>query len=113
MAGHPDGPWTTPQPRHHLGRDLGERTTRFRFLVRDRVGQFAPRSRRCWQARASRWLKIGPRYPRANCYAERLVLTVRTELTDWMLIFGEWHLGRVLCRVRQARQHAAAASRCC
>jgi hypothetical protein len=37
-----------------------------------------------------------PRCPRANCYAERLALTVRTELTDRMLIFGEGHLRQAL-----------------
>jgi putative transposase len=32
----------------------------------------------------------------SNAYAERFVLTARTELTDRMLIFGERHLRAVL-----------------
>ena len=41
-------------------------------------------------------VKIPPRCPQANSFAERLVLTARTELTDRMLIFGARHLQKVL-----------------
>ena len=43
-----------------------------------------------------RVVKIPPRSPRANAYAERFVLTARTEVTDRMLIFGERHLRTIL-----------------
>ena len=33
-----------------------------------------------------------------NVYAERFVLTARTEVTDRMLIFGQRHLRSVLAR---------------
>ena len=41
-------------------------------------------------------VKIPPRSPRANAYAERFVLTARTEVTDRMLVFGQRHLQMIL-----------------
>ena len=43
-------------------------------------------------------VKIPPRSPMANAYAERFVLTARTEVTDQMLIFGPRHLRTILAQ---------------
>ena len=110
VTGHPDGPWTTQQARN-LVMNLGDHAARFKFLVRDRAGQFTASFDAVLADAGIEMVRIPPRCPRANCFAERFVLTVRTEVIDRMLIFGEQHLRRVLAayaaHYNQQRPHRA------
>ena len=71
--------------------DLSKHAGAVRFLVRDRAGQFAASFDAVLADTGIEVVKIPPHCSRANCFAERFVLTVRTNLTDRMLIFGERH----------------------
>jgi len=95
VTANPDGPWTTQQIRNLL-MDLGDRAADFRYLVRDRAGQFTDAFDAVLAGAGIEAVKIPPHSPRANAYAERFVLTARTELTDRILVFGERHLRTIL-----------------
>jgi putative transposase len=95
VTAYPDGAQTVQQARNLL-MDLGERAGQFRFLVRDRAGQFTDGFDAVLAGAGIEVVKIPPRSPRANAYAERWVRTARAELTDRMLIAGRRHLLAVL-----------------
>jgi len=110
VTAYPDGEWTVQQARNLL-MDLGERAARFRFLVRDRARQFTDTFDSVLAGAGIEVVKIPPRSPKANTYAERWVRTVRAEVTDRMLITGRRHLRAVLheyaAHYNQHRPHRA------
>ncbi|MEU4742396.1 integrase core domain-containing protein [Actinosynnema sp. NPDC023658] len=101
---NPDGAWTTQQARNML-MDPGDRTDDFRFLIRDRAGQFTASFDAVLSGTGIQVMKIPPRCPRANAHAERFVGTVRREVTDRLLIINEHHLRTVLDRYAAHYNH--------
>jgi transposase InsO family protein len=95
VIANPTGAWVAQAARHLL-MDLDVHVDRFCFLIRDRNAKFTAAFDEVFTGAGVETVKIPPRAPRANAYAERWVGTVRAECLDWTLIRSGQHLQRVL-----------------
>ena len=67
-----------------------------RYLIRDRDGVYGPVVRRRLRAMGIRDKPISAGSPWQNCFAERLIGSIRRECVDHVVALGEQHLRRVL-----------------
>ena len=114
VTAHPTGEWTVQQARN-LALTLGEQFEDIRFVIRDRGSNFTISFDAVFQATGARILRTAVQAPRMNAICERLVGTLRRELLDRTLIFGEAHLRAVLTEYQghynTARPHHGIAQR--
>ena len=92
ITSNPTGPWTTQAARNLLM----NYQRKVRFVIRDGAGQFTRAFDDVFAGEGADVIRIPPRTPVANAYAERWVGTVRRELCDRTLIWNHAHLARLL-----------------
>jgi transposase InsO family protein len=88
---HPTAAWTAQQmveafPDHTVPR----------YLVRDRDGIYGHDFTTRVDGLGIRQVPISARSPWQNCYAERMIGSIRRECLNHVIVINEWHLRRIL-----------------
>ena len=91
----PDGKWVA-QVARNLAFALQEAGCRVSFLVRDHDSKFTATFDEVLRTEGIRTVRTPVRAPRANCYAERWIETLRAECLDHLLVFSHRQLDHVL-----------------
>jgi putative transposase len=96
IAPEPDAAWMSQMSRNLT--DLGDGfLTGKRFLIHDRDPRFTLAFRETLAAADVQVVRLPPRSPNLNAYAERFVRTVKELCLDRMILVGEASLRRALC----------------
>ena len=67
-----------------------------RYLILDRDPLYTAAFRGMMKASGVNVLRLPARSPNLNAFAERFVLSIKSECLERMVLLGEWHLRRAI-----------------
>ena len=91
VTAHPTAAWTGRQLLEACGIEEAPR-----YLIRDRDAIYGEKFRRQVAALHIKEIRIAPRSPWQNPYAERVIGSIRRECLDHLIVLSERHLRRIL-----------------
>jgi putative transposase len=108
LTAHPDRAWVAQQARN-TAMFFAEQEIKAVVLLRDNDSKFGPEFDAVFAAEGVAVKRITPASPNLNARAERWVQTVKRELLDPFVVFGEAHLryllSEFLSHYHEARPH--------
>jgi putative transposase len=87
---HPNETWVVQQARN-FALHLEEQSLPAKYLILDLDTKFTEQFRSTICSEGIRVIRVGPRKPNCNAFAERWVQSIKQECLDHFLVFGEEH----------------------
>jgi putative transposase len=88
---HPDRQWMAEQAGQ-VAHFFAAQTDKPTLLIRDLDSKFTAAFDEAMKSAAVAVVPVGPRAPNLNAFAERFVLSIKSECLDHFIVFGEAHL---------------------
>jgi putative transposase len=95
MTTNPDEAWVVQQARN-MSMVFAEEKVAPKCLILDMDTKFTVKFRETLECDGIEIVRVGPRKPNLNAFAERFVQTIRLELLDHFVCFGVDHLRYII-----------------
>lgn len=95
MSTNPDAAWVTQQARNAT-MAMAKLNLAVKVLIRDHDAKFGEGFDAVFAAEGAEVIRVGPRAPNLNAFAERWVQSLRRECLDHFVICGEGHLRHLI-----------------
>jgi len=91
----PDGQWMLQMARNLLDEEDGFLRGKG-YLIMDRDPLYTAAFREMLRPAGVKVVRLPSRSPNLNAYAERFVLSIKSECLERMVLLGEWHLRKAI-----------------